>query len=100
MKSTKLPIIWQHKLPKHNCTNILGDLHQRILVNLADEVKRIKTKFIKTDYPLGFVGSSIGNFQSTMEVQDSFIIPPSLFNEYKPFTLIVIPFYGKKQQQI
>ena len=44
---------WQHKLPKHNCTNILGDLDQRILVNFADEVKRIKTTFIKTDYPLG-----------------------------------------------
>ena len=66
------------------------------MVSLADEVKRIKTKFIKTDYPLGFVESFIGNFQSPMEVQDSFIIPPSLFNEYKPFTLIIIPFYRKK----
>ena len=100
MKSTKLPIIWWQKLPKHNCTTILADLHQIILVNFADEVKRIKTEFIKTDYLLGFVESIIRNFQSTMEMQDSFIIPPYLFNEYKSFTLIVIPFHGKKQQQI
>lgn len=48
-------------------------------MNVVDKAKHIKTKFLKVDYPLGFVDSIMRNFQSTMFVEDSFIIPPSLF---------------------
>ena len=81
-KSTKLPIPWLSKVPKHYQRNAInGDLHRskRVLMNVVEKAKYIKTKFLKADYPLDFVDSIIRNFQSTMFVEDSFIIPPSLF---------------------
>ena len=50
-------------------------------MNVPDEVKHIKTKFLKSDYTLRFVDSIIGNFQSTMDAEDPLITPPSLFDE-------------------
>ena len=44
-------------------------------MNFADEDKHAKTKFFKADYALCFADSIIRNFQSTMVVEDSFIIP-------------------------
>lgn len=52
-------------------------------MNFADEVRYIKTKVLKTDYPLRFVDSISRNFQSTIDAEDSFIIAPSLVDEDK-----------------
>ena len=52
-------------------------------MNFTDNVKYIKNKFWQADYPLHFVDSIITKFQSSI----LFIIPPSLFDEHKPFIL-------------
>ena len=101
-KSTKLPIPWSSKVPKRYKRNaIIGDLHQskRISMNFADEVKHIKSKFLRADYPLRFVDSIIRNFLSENDVEESFIIPPNLFDEDKPFLLIDIPFCEKNESK-
>ena len=53
---------------------------------------------IKSDYPLGFAFSISGNFQSTMDAEDSFIIPASSFDEDKPLILIDIPVCVKNEK--
>ena len=52
-------------------------------MNFADY--HVKTKVLQTDYPLRFVNSIITNFQSAIEVKGSCFIPPSLFDEGKPY---------------
>ena len=59
----------------------------------------MKTKFLNADYLLRFVVSIIGNFQSTVDAEDSFIIPPSSFDEDKPLILMNIPFCGKNKNK-
>ena len=39
-------------------------------MNFTDEIKHIKTKFLKADYPLRFVYCIVTNFQFTMDVED------------------------------
>ena len=100
--STKLPIPWSSKVPKRYKRNaIIGDLHRskRISMNFADEVKHIKSKFLRADYPLRFVDSIIRNFLSENDVEESFIIPPNLFDEDKLFLLIDIPFCEKNENK-
>ena len=58
-------------------------------------MKHKKTKFVKPDYQLPFVESIINIFQSTMHVEDLFIIQLSLFAKDTPLTLIDIPFCEK-----
>ena len=62
-------------------------------MNFRDEVKHSKEKFLKANCLLRFVIGSIRKFQSTMDAEHLFIIPPSLFDEGKPFTLVDI-IYG------
>ena len=93
-KSTKLLIAWSSKVAKSYIRNIIiWDLHRsnRISMYLADEVKYMKTKFLQAYYPGCFV-DSVRNFRFTMDVEESLIIPSSLFDEEKPFTSIDIPF--------
>ena len=100
-KSVKLPTAWSSKLPKRYKRNtITSNLHQskKISMNFADEVKHIKTKFLKADYPLHFMDSIIRNFQSTMDAEELLIIPPSLFEEDKPFILTDNPFDQKNNK--
>lgn len=49
-------------------------------MNFADEFKHIETKFLKADYPLQFVDGIVGNFQSRMNAEDSFVILPNFTN--------------------
>ena len=81
------------KLYKHNTVN--GDLHcsKRIASNFDEEIPLIKEKFMKADYPLHFINSVVNEFQKGKEcVDESFMIPPSLFEITKPFILIEIPY--------
>jgi len=102
-KETKLPIHWSSKIPKRYKRNsVLGDLHRakRISSDFQTEVIYIKNKFLKADYPLRFIDSIVNNFnQCTTEKNDSFIIPPYLFEEEKPFILIEIPFCEKNENK-
>ena len=47
------------------------------MVNFADEFKHIEIKFLNAYYPLQFVDGIIGNFQSRMNAEDSFVILPN-----------------------
>ena len=68
-----------------------------ISMNFVDKIKHIKTKSLQGHYPLPFVVDSIiRNFQSTRDVENSFIIPPSLLHKDRPFLLVDIPFCKKK----
>ena len=66
---------------------------------LTNEVRHIKAKFLKPGYPLLSVDSIAGDFQSSMNVEDSFFILLSLFDEDEPFTLIEITFYEKNKNK-
>ena len=95
-KKTKLPIPWSSKIPKRYKRNtILGDLHRskRISTSFEDEIQCIKQKFVKADYPLRFVNSVIREFNEPNETtNESFIIPPNLFEIDKPFVLVELPY--------
>ena len=60
------------------------------------EIKVIKRKFRIADYPTKFLNSVIHQF-FTPKNNDSFIIPPDLFEESKPFILVEIPYCEKKE---
>ena len=77
----------------------IGDLHwsKRISMNFSNEVKGIETEFLKADYSLHFVDGIFRKFWSIMDVEDSLIIQPSLFDEDKPFVLIDISFCRKNK---
>ena len=48
---------------------------------------------MKADYPLRLINSVVNEFQKNKECGDeSFIIPPSLFEITKPFIFIEIPY--------
>ena len=55
------------------------------------EIKVIKYKFRNADSPPKFLNSVIHQF-FTPKNNDSFIIPPDLFEERKPFILVEIPY--------
>ena len=55
------------------------------------EIKVIKRKFGNADYSPKFLNSVIHQF-FTRKNNDSFIIPPDLFEESKPFILVEIPY--------
>ena len=48
--------------------------------------------FMKADYPLGFINSVVNDVKRGKCRDESFIIPPSLFEITKPFTLAEIPY--------
>ena len=84
-KSTKLLIAgdlntWPLKTLRHysGLTSI-----EKISMNIAVEVKHIKTKFLKAVYPLLFMDRIIRKFCSTVDVEYSLIIAPSFFFLYK-----------------
>ena len=91
-KNKKLPSPWTSKTPKHYKRNTVnGDLHRskRISSNFDEEIPLIKEKFMKADYPLRFINTVLKEFQKGKEFGDeSFIIPPSLFQITKPFIFL------------
>ena len=93
-KTSKLPVHWSSTVPKRYKRNaVIGDLHRsrRISSNFEKEFKVIKRKFRNADYPPKFLNSVIHQF-FTPKNNDSFIIPPDLFEESKPFILVEIPY--------
>ena len=68
---------------------VIGDFHRskRIFRNIEMEIKVIKCKSQNTDHPPKFLNSVINQFL-TPKNNDSFIIPPDLFEESKPFILV------------
>ena len=60
------------------------------------EIKVIKGKFLNADYPPKFLNSVIHQF-FTPKNNNSFIIPPNLFEDSKPFILVEIPYCEEKE---
>ena len=95
-KNTTLPSPWTTKVPKRCKRNtIICDLRhsKRMLSNFDEDILMIKKKFMKADYLLRFINSVVNEFQKGKECGDeTFIIPPSLFEIAKAFIFIEIPF--------
>ena len=92
------------KIPKRYKRNsIKGDLHRskRIASNFEKEIKSIRQIFIKADYPLMFLNSVINQFKNPKkdEMDESYIIPPELFQEEKPIVMIEIPFCEENEKK-
>ena len=68
---------WSSKVPKWYKRNaIISDLNSatHIASFPADEIPKIKQKFLNADYPHRYI--SINNFQEKSEETDNYIIPP------------------------
>ena len=62
----KLPIHWSSKVPKRYKRNaVISDLNRATCIASfpADEIPKIKQKFLYTDYPHRFINNVINNFQ-------------------------------------
>ena len=71
-KHRKLPSPWPSKTPKRYKRNTInGDLHRSKRISIFDEeIPLIKEKFMKFDYPLGFINSAVNEFQKGKECGD------------------------------
>ena len=68
-KESKLPVPWESKVPKHyKRSTLLGELHcaKKISSNFQKEVKNIKEKFSKANFPLRFIKNVIAQFNKNM----------------------------------
>ena len=104
-KETKVPTHWSSSIPKRYKRNIITtDLHraENITSNIEEEIKTIRKKFIKADYPVPFINSVINQYKDKIkekEIDDDYIIPPFLFKEEKPFILLKLPFCEQNEQK-
>ena len=97
----KLPVHWSSKVPKRDKRNaIISDLNRvtRIGSFPADEIPKIKQKFLNADYPHKFINSVIDNFQEKSEETDDYIIPPGFFDVPKKVVLVDIPYCPKNEE--
>ena len=100
-KENKLSVPWESKVPKHYKSNtLLGELHRakKISSNFRKEVKNIKQKFNKANFPLRFINSVVAQFNKNMynnkerNEEDGMIIPPQLFEIPKKVLFLQVPF--------
>ena len=64
----------------------------------ADEIPKIKQKFLNADYPYRFINSAINKFQEKSDGTDDYIIPPGFFDIPKKVVLVDIPYCLKKEE--
>ena len=98
-KPGKIPTHWSSKIPtKWKRNSITGALHRakRISSNLAQDIKEIRTNFIKSGYPRNFVDKTIKSFQYRLHEEEP-IIPTNLFEERRRIT-IRIPFCERNEK--
>ena len=72
---------------------------------MKEEIKTIRKKFIKADYPIPFANSVISQYNNKSKEQqidneDDYIIPPYLFEEEKPLILLKLPFCEQNEAKI
>ena len=68
-KESKLPVPWESNVAKHYKRNtLLGELHRakKISSNFQKEVKIIKEKFNKANFPLRFINNVVAQFNKNM----------------------------------
>ena len=96
-KESKLPVPWESKVSKHYKRNaLLGD--KKISSNFQKEVKNIKEKFNKANFPLRFINNVVTQFNKNMynnkerNEEDEMIIPPQLFEIPRKILFLQVPF--------
>ena len=100
-KESKLPVPWESKVPKHyKRSTLLGEFHRakRISSNFQKEVKNIKEKFSKANFPRRFINRVVVQFNNSTynnngrNEADEMIIPPHLFEIRKKMLFLQAPF--------
>ena len=100
-KESKLPLPWESKVPKHyKRSTLLGEFHRakRISSNFQKEVKNIKEKFSKANFPRRFINSVVAQFNNSTynnnerNEEDEMITPPQLFEIPKKMLFLQVPF--------
>ena len=85
-----------HGPPKCYKRNTINDdlyRSKRISSNFDEEIPQKIERFMKADYPLRFINNVVNAFRRGKECGDeSFMIPPNLFETKKPFIFIEIPY--------
>ena len=100
-KESKLPVPWESKVPKHYKRNtLLGELKhaKKISSNFQKEVKKLKEKFSRANFPLRFINSVVVQFNKNMynnkerNEENEMIFPPQLFEISKKILSLQVPF--------
>ena len=98
-KDNKLPFHWKSAVPRNYKKNVIvGDLQRanKISSDLEKKISIIKAKYLKACYPSGFIDPIINDFHQTKE---DFLIPPSLFEEWKEISFQV-PFCKRNEDKM
>ena len=88
-------------MPKRYKRNaIISDLNRatRIASFPADEIPKIKQKFLNADYPYRFINSVINNFQEKSDGTDDYIIPRGFFDVPEKVVLVDMPYCPKNEK--
>ena len=96
-----LTFLNSNQFPKRHKRNaIISDFNRatRIASFPADEIPKIKQKFLHADYQYRFINSVINNFQEKSDGTDDYIIPPGFFDVPKKVVLVDIPYCLKNEE--
>ena len=100
-KESKLPVPWESKPPKHYKSNsLLGQIHhaKKVSSNSQREVKTVKEKFSKENFPLRYIKSVVAQFNNSAynnnerNKEDEMINPPQFFEIPMKNLLLHLPF--------
>ena len=97
----KLPVLWSSKVPKRYKRNaIISDLNRatRIASFPADEIPKIKQKFLNADYPWRFINSVINKIHEKPERTGNYVIPAGFFDVSKNIVLVDIPYCPNNEE--
>ena len=104
-KETKIPAHWSSQILKRCKRNsIKVDVHRakNISNNFREEIKFIRNKFIKADFPLSFINSVIKDFSNQQKKRTTKqlrrVISLSYFFEVEPPSLLLKLPYCKKNE--
>ena len=96
-KLTKCPVHWSFKIPTNYKRNaITSELHRarKITTDFDKEIRRIKTKFLLTGYPVKLINDT---FSRCNEEKEELLIPKWLFDETK--LLVIRLTFGPKNEK-
>ena len=104
-KEAKIPAHWSSQIPKkYKRNSIKVDLHRarKISANFKEEIKFIRNKFIKADFPLWFIHSVIKDFNNQQKIVqqnngEELIIPSYLLEVQQTFLLLKLPYCEKNE---
>ena len=106
-KEAKILVHWSSQIPnRYKRNSIKVDLHRskKISINFKEEIKFIRNKFIKADFPLPFINSVIKDFNNQKKIvqqnsEEELIIPWYFFEVETMFLLLKLPYCEKKKRK-